>query len=95
MAYLSKNIEGVSFKLEASRNYASFDKKLYARKFHFALPNPFQTINAIGKGYKVFGKMGDDHNFRGIILVRKDSGIKKVLDLKSGSLVHLIRPGIV
>lgn len=88
MAYLSKNIDGVSFKLEASRNYASFDKKLYERKFHFALPNPFQTINAIDKGYKVFGKMGDDQNFRGIILVRKDSGIKKVIDLKGQAISY-------
>lgn len=82
MAYLSDNIEGVSFKLEASRNYPVFDEKLYARKFDFALPNPFQTYNAIGKGYKVFGKIGLDENFRGIILVRKDSGVTKVTDLK-------------
>jgi phosphonate transport system substrate-binding protein len=82
MEYLSRNIDGVSFKLEASRNYPVFDEKLYARKFHFALPNPFQTINAIDKGYKVFGKIGLDKNFKGIILVRKDSGIKKVSDLK-------------
>ncbi len=88
MAYLSKKIDGVSFRLEASRNYASFDKKLYSRKFHFALPNPFQTINAIDKGYKVFGKMGDDNNFRGIILVRKDSGIKIVPDLKGKSISY-------
>ncbi|MCK5687529.1 phosphate/phosphite/phosphonate ABC transporter substrate-binding protein [bacterium] len=88
MEYLSKKIDGVSFKLEASRNYASFDKKLYSRKFHFALPNPFQTINAIDKGYRVFGKMGDDQNFRGIILVRKDSGIKKVSDLKGKAISY-------
>ena len=81
MSYLSENIEGANFKLEASRNYAAYDKKLYAHKFHFSLPNPFQTINAVDVGYKVFGKMGDDDNFRGIILVRKDSGITSVTDL--------------
>lgn len=80
--YLTENIEGVNFKIEASRNYASYDKKLYSRKFHFALPNPFQTINSLKHGYRVFGKMGDDNNFRGIFLVRKDSNIKKVSDLK-------------
>lgn len=81
--YLSDNIKGIRFKLEASRNYAAFDKKLYARKFHFSLPNPYQTINAIKHGYTVFGKMADDKNFRGIFLVRKDSAISKVTDLKS------------
>lgn len=80
--YLSENIDGVRFKIEASRNYAAFDKKLYSRKFHFALPNPFQTVNSLKHGYHVFGKMSDDKNFRGIFLVRKDSNIRKVSDLK-------------
>lgn len=80
--YLSQNIDGVSFKIEASRNYAAYDKKLYSRKFHFALPNPFQTVNSLKHGYNVFAKMSDDENFRGIFLVRKDSNIKSVMDLK-------------
>jgi phosphonate transport system substrate-binding protein len=84
--YLSNNIEGVSFKIEASRNYATFDEKLYSGKFHFALPNPYQTINSFKHGYKVFAKMADDENFRGIIIVRKDSGVNKVADLKGGSV---------
>ena len=80
--YLSNNIEGVRIKVEASRSYAAFDAKLYARHFHFSLPNPFQTVNALKNGYNVFAKMSDDENFRGIFLVRKDSNIKKVTDLK-------------
>ncbi|MDH5484625.1 MAG: phosphate/phosphite/phosphonate ABC transporter substrate-binding protein [Gammaproteobacteria bacterium] len=81
IAYLNKNIPHVRFKLEASRNYDVYDKKLYAKTFDFALPNPFQTINAVDKGYRVFAKMGDDDVFRGIILVRKDSNIKWPKDL--------------
>jgi len=81
MQYLSNNIPNAKFKLEASRNYAAYDEKLYAKKFDFGLPNPFQTINAIDKGYRVFAKMGDDENFRGIFLVRKDSTIKQTTDL--------------
>lgn len=88
MEYLSANIEGASFKLEASRNYAAYDEKLYAGKFEFSLPNPFQTINSLKHGYRVFGKMGDDDNFRGIILVRKDSGIEKIEDLKGKAVSY-------
>jgi phosphonate transport system substrate-binding protein len=88
MVYLSDHIEGVRFKLEASRNYAAYDKKLYAKKFHFSLPNPFQTINAVDLGYRVFAKMGDDENFRGIILVRKDAGIQQVSDLKGKAVSY-------
>jgi len=82
LSYLSKNIDNAEFQLEASRNYASYDEKLYAGKSHFSLPNPYQTINSLKHGYRVFGKMGDDENFRGIILVRKDSNFKTVADLK-------------
>ncbi|MDH5393082.1 MAG: phosphate/phosphite/phosphonate ABC transporter substrate-binding protein [Gammaproteobacteria bacterium] len=91
MTYLSKNIEDSVFKLEASRNYAAYDKKLYSSKFDFALPNPFQTVNAVKKGYIVFGKMADDENFRGIILVRKDSQIESIADLK-GKIVSYPAP---
>ena len=88
MDYLSNNIPNARFQLEASRNYAAYDKKLYSGRFHFSLPNPFQTINAIDKGYQVFAKMGDDDNFRGIILVRKDSGIEEETDLKGKSVSY-------
>ncbi len=88
MDYLSQHVVGVSFKLEASRSYAAYDKKLYAQRFHFALPNPFQTINAVDRGYNVFAKMGDDENFRGIILTRKDSGIDLVTDLKGQAVSY-------
>jgi len=81
MQYLSDNIPNARFKLEASRNYAAYNEKLYAKKFDFGLPNPYQTINAINKGYRVFAKMGDDENFRGIFLVRKDSDINQPVDL--------------
>ncbi len=82
MDYLNRHVDGVHFDLEASRNYEEFDKKLYAGHFDFALPNPYQTVNSLKHGYHVFGKMGDDDNFRGILLVRRDSGIREVTDLK-------------
>ena len=80
--YLNRNIGDARFVLEASRNYEEFDKKLYAGQPDFALPNPYQTLNSLRHGYHVFGKMGDDHNFTGVWLVRRDSGIRKVTDLK-------------
>ncbi|HEX7454670.1 MAG TPA: PhnD/SsuA/transferrin family substrate-binding protein [Gallionella sp.] len=57
--YLNRNIPGATFRLEASRNYEEFEKKLYARQFDFALPNPYQTLNSLGHGYHVIAKMGD------------------------------------
>ena len=80
--YLNRNIPEAKFRLEASRNYEEFEKKLFARKFEFALPNPYQTLISLNYGYHVIAKMGDDYKFTGIILVRRDSGIKKITDLK-------------
>lgn len=86
--YINKNSTGYKLKLEASRDYAEFDKKLFAGELDFALPNPYQTIVAIEKGYKVFAKIGNDDDFRGIILVRKDSGIKSISDLKGKKISY-------
>ncbi len=89
--YINSRLNGSKLRLEASRNYASFDKKLREEYFDFSLPNPYQTINAANSGYKIFGKMADDENFRGIILVRKDSSIEKVTDLR-GKIVSYPAP---
>lgn len=86
--YMNNNIPQAHFKLEASRNYEEFEKKLYEGNFAFAMPNPYQTLQSLKYGYHVFGKMGDDEVFRGIILVRKDSGIQKVTDLKGKAVSY-------
>lgn len=75
-------------RLEASKDYHAFEEKLAARKVHFALPNPYQTLRCQASGYRVFGKMGDDQHFRGIILVRRDSGIQSIGDLKGKSISY-------
>ncbi|MCK9606607.1 MAG: phosphate/phosphite/phosphonate ABC transporter substrate-binding protein [Methylomonas sp.] len=86
--HINQHMPEVEFKLEASRNYQEFDKKLYGGYFDIAMPNPYQTINALQHGYRVFGKMADDEDFRGIILVRKDSGINSVADLKGKAVSY-------
>lgn len=86
--YINAKMPGVVLKLEASTNYEEFEKKLYAGHFDFAMPNPYQTVRSLAHGYRVFGKMGDDQDFRGIILIRKDSGIKDVADLKGKAVSY-------
>ena len=80
--HINVHLEDAVLRLEASNNYAAFNKKIDQKKLDFALPNPYQTLLAIEKGYKVFAKMGDDNNFRGIFLVRKDANITDVSQLK-------------
>ncbi|MGC9386839.1 MAG: phosphate/phosphite/phosphonate ABC transporter substrate-binding protein [Hydrogenovibrio sp.] len=89
--YINTRLKGGQLRLEASRNYPSYDRKLFDGHFDFALPNPYQTVVSLQHGYRVFGKMADDENFRGIILVRKDSDIDTVPDLK-GKVVSYPAP---
>lgn len=86
--FLNANIPEADFTLEASRNYEEFDRKLYGGHFDFAMPNPYQTVNSLKHGYRVFGKMADDDDFRGIILVRRDSGINTVANLKGKAVSY-------
>lgn len=86
--YINAHLTGAELRLEASRDYPSFDKKLVAKHFDLALPNPYQTVMAADNGYKIFAKMGDDQNFRGIILVRKDSDINTIADLKGKTISY-------
>jgi len=86
--YLNASIPQAHFRMEASRNYEEFEKKLYSGYFDFAMPNPYQTVRSFKHGYRVFGKMGDDELFRGIILVRKDGGIRKLSDLKGKKVCY-------
>lgn len=83
---LNQRIPDVTFILEASRNYDEYERKLDAGYYDLALPNPYQTIKALERDYRVFGKMSDDEVFRGLILVRRDSDIDEVSDLKGRTI---------
>ena len=84
--FINQNAKGFSVRLEASKDYAHFEEKLKQRAFHFALPNPYQSVQSLRFGYTIFGKMGDDERFRGIILVRNDSHIQSVNDLRGAAI---------
>ena len=88
MTYLTAKIPDARFRLEASRNYAHYNRKIEAGQPDFLLPNPYQTLRALERGYGVIAKMGDDEDFRGIILVRHDSDIDSVDDLRGGSISY-------
>lgn len=92
--YLNRSIPGTTFRLEASRNYEEFEKKLYTRQLDFALPNPYQTLKSLDHGYRVIAKMGDDAKFTGVILIRRDSGIQKLADLKGKKVSYPARTAL-
>lgn len=79
--YVNKRLGGPTLKLEASRDYESFEQKLYYRNLDFALANPYQAVMAVPNGYRIFAKMRDDNQSRGLVLVRRDNAVREVDDL--------------
>lgn len=92
--YLSRNLPGVRFRLEASRDYAAFIAKIRSREPEFLLPNPWQTLQAMKVGYRVIAMAGEAEDFKGLIVARRDSPIRNVLDLK-GRVVSYPAPTAV
>lgn len=84
--HINRHVEGFQLKLVASRDYAAFERRLYAGDYEVALPNPLQTLRCLRAGYEVVGKMADDERFQGIIITRKDSNILFVEDLEDRPL---------
>lgn len=86
--YLNLRLPTVNIQLETSRDYQSFEKKFRNRDAEILLPNPWQTIEAQKVGYHVVSMWGDAKDFRGIFIVRKDSGIKVPADLKGKTVSY-------
>jgi phosphonate transport system substrate-binding protein len=79
--HLNSRVSEGRFLLEASRDYASFEEKFRSRRPGIILPNPWQTLQAMKVGYQVVATAGEPGDFRGLIVVRKDSGIHAPKDL--------------
>lgn len=81
MHYLEAKLPGTRFRVEASKDYADYEKKLAGQRFHFSLPNPYQAVLSLNYGYRVIAKMTPDDDFRGLIVARKDSKLRVPKDL--------------
>jgi phosphonate transport system substrate-binding protein len=91
MQYLGEKIPGAEFDLDASSDYADYERKLRAGEHQFSLPNPYHAALARDWGYHIIAKMGDDELFRGVFIVRNDSPIKTPADLR-GKIVSYPAP---
>lgn len=71
-------------KLESARDYPSYEIKVRDRVLDFALLNPHLVIPAQDRGYKIIGRCAD--RIRGLIVIRKDSNIRQIRDLRAASI---------
>lgn len=86
--HLNNKIPNSKFELEASRDYPNYEDKIRQGHLAFLIPNPWQTIEAMKFGYQVIAMVADKNDFRGIIIVRKDSKISTPRDLKGKAVSY-------
>lgn len=86
--YINSQLQNIHLELEASRDYSTYEKKFRARAPALLLPNPWQTLQAMERGYHVIAMAGDADDFKGIFIVRKDSNIKLLDDLKGNTISY-------
>lgn len=89
--HLNRQLQGARLELEAARDYQVYEAKFRARGPAFLLPNPWQTLEAQKVGYRVIAMAGNAEDFKGVFIVRKDSGIDRPTDLK-GKVVSYPSP---
>lgn len=94
LAYLETQVDNADFTLETSSDYTSYEQKLHAGHFHFALPNPYQTLDSLSVGYRVMARMAPDSVFKGLIIARKDSQIRQVQQLKHQSIAFTAKTAL-
>lgn len=78
---INQYLDGARIEVEASRDYQVYESKIDKREPAFLLPNPWQTLIAMEKGYNVIAMAGNADDFKGIFIVRKDGDIRVPQDL--------------
>lgn len=86
--YLNSKLTNAELGLEASRDYADYESKIMQGRPDILLPNPWQTLQAMDKGYEVIAMAGDPDDFKGVFIIRNDSPIRDPLDLKGKSVSY-------
>lgn len=79
---VNEQTTALALRVEAGRDYPSYEAKLKARAVAFAVLNPYQALRAEEMGYRIFAKLGNDPEMSGIIVTRKDGGVESVADLR-------------
>ncbi len=87
-AYLNAHLPNIHIELEPSADYQAYEQKFRAREPELLLPNPWQTLQAQKVGYTVLAMAGDASDFKGIFIVRRDSGIQTPADLKGKTVSY-------
>jgi phosphonate transport system substrate-binding protein len=84
---LNKSNLGFTLRLESGQTSDTYDAKLRAGAFDFALVDPYQVLVAEDRGYAVVARTGIPDRIRGVIIVARDGGVHRVRELRDRTIV--------
>jgi phosphonate transport system substrate-binding protein len=79
---INNNITDIYIEFDASRYYPSYEGNTRSRKADLLLPHSLQTLQAMENGYRAIAMAGDAEDFKGILIIRKNSNIHPPVVLK-------------
>ena len=83
---LNRASEGFIVKLESAQTADTYDAKLRAGAFDFAIVDPYQVLVAENLGYAVIARTGKPDRISGVIVTAREGGIHRVAALRGRNI---------
>jgi phosphonate transport system substrate-binding protein len=83
---LNRASAGFALKMESAQTPDTYDAKLRAGAFDFALVDPYQVLVAENLGYTVIARTGRSDRISGVIVTDRQGDIHRVADLRGRSI---------
>lgn len=83
---LNASAAGFHLKLVSAQTEASYDARLRRSEFDLCIIEPHRILDAEPLGYRTIARSGARDRIAGVIIVRRDSGITRVSDLKGKTI---------
>jgi phosphonate transport system substrate-binding protein len=73
-------------KMESALTPDTYDAKLRARVFDFAIVDPYQVLVAENLGYAVIARTGKTDRIRGVVIIARQGDIHRLADLRGRNI---------
>jgi phosphonate transport system substrate-binding protein len=84
--YLNGRLKNIRIQIIAAKNFEDYLRRLGKREFDFTIVSGLIALDEEQNGYTIVGKIKDDDEYRGVIIVNKDSAISRCSDLNGKTI---------
>lgn len=79
---LNRGIRDFRVRLASAQTESTYEDKLKRKQFEIAIVEPHRVLEVEDLGYRVFARAGNEDQVGALIVVRRDSAIRRLRDLK-------------